>query len=93
MSVNSSSQEVIKTREQIKAERQQQEEGNNTAARKKIRVRLIPIWLRILLVLVLVALSASAGTVIGYSVMGNGKASDAFKKETWTHIGDLINKK
>ncbi|WP_445506289.1 DNA-directed RNA polymerase subunit beta [Niallia sp. 03190] len=92
MSVNSSSQEVMKTREQIKAASQQKED-NTTAARKKIRVRLIPIWLRILLIIVLMAFSVSTGTVIGYSVMGNGKASDAFKKETWTHIIDLVDKK
>ncbi|MFT8322631.1 MAG: DNA-directed RNA polymerase subunit beta [Bacillus sp. (in: firmicutes)] len=78
------------TREQ---HQQQQDESNTASTRKKIRVRLIPIWLRILLIVVLMACSVSAGTVIGYSVMGNGKASETFHKETWTHINDLINKK
>ena len=32
------------------------------------------------------------GAMVGYSVMGDGKATDVFKKSTWTHIVDLVNK-
>lgn len=53
---------------------------------------MIPIWLRLIIVIVLICVSLTAGAVIGYSVIGNGKAGDTFKKDTWTHIIDLVDK-
>lgn len=60
--------------------------------RDKIRIRLIPIWLRLVLIAILLALSAISGVVVGYGVIGDGKVSDAFKKSTWVHIIDLVEK-
>jgi hypothetical protein len=34
----------------------------------------------------------AAGTMVGYGVMGGKEAKDVFKKETWTHIVDLVKK-
>lgn len=59
---------------------------------EKIRLRIVPIWARILIVLVLAVTAAVGGALIGYSVIGDGKASDVFEKSTWTHITDLVNK-
>lgn len=56
-----------------------------------VRVRLIPIWLRLVILLVLVILAAIVGAMIGYSVIGDGSAVDVFKKDTWRHIFDIIN--
>lgn len=57
---------------------------------KWVRIRLLPIWLRIILVLVLLMITIIIGTLIGYSVIGDGTPSDLFRVETWTHITDII---
>ena len=59
---------------------------------EKIRLRIVPIWARILIVLVLAVTAAVGGALIGYSVIGDGNAGDVFEKSTWTHITDLVNK-
>ncbi|PWW31228.1 DNA-directed RNA polymerase subunit beta [Cytobacillus oceanisediminis] len=88
MSLNKSNQEAIKTREQLKNERSKEE-----APRKgRIRVRLIPIWLRIIIVALLIFLSVMVGAAVGYGVLGNGEVKDIFTKSTWTHIVELVEK-
>ncbi|EIT83883.1 hypothetical protein A374_17649 [Fictibacillus macauensis ZFHKF-1] len=67
-----------------------QEKGEAISRGKKRR---FPIWLRVLLTLVFMAIFLVIGTMIGYSIVGHGDVSDVFKKETWTHISDIINKK
>ena len=59
---------------------------------QKIKIRLVPLWARIIIVLVLTMMALVGGAMVGYSVMGDGKAMDVFKKSTWTHIVDLVNK-
>lgn len=63
------------------------------SGQKRIKIRLFPIWLRILLVLFLLTVSIIAGAMIGYGVIGDGKPTDVFKKSTWTHMIDIVNKK
>lgn len=55
-----------------------------------VQIRLFPIWLRILLVLALIAAMAALGAMVGYSVLGDGNAGDALKWETWQHILDIM---
>jgi hypothetical protein len=62
-------------------------------AKKSIRIRLIPIWLRIVLLIVLTGVFMLAGAAVGYGVLGNGSAGDVLKGSTWTHIIDLVEKK
>lgn len=59
--------------------------------RKWVQIRLIPIWLRILLVLLLLVSTVIVGAMFGYSVLGDGEATKIFHKETWTHIVDIMN--
>lgn len=92
MSVKSSNREAAKTREQVKKEKVQPKAKPASEKRKRVRVRLIPIWLRIVIVALLIVLCLGAGAVVGYSIIGDGKVSDTFKKETWTHILDLVKK-
>ena len=63
-----------------------------TAPKKQmwVQIRLLPIWVRIILVLLLLVGAAALGAMIGYSTLGDGNPSDVFKKETWTHILDII---
>lgn len=77
------------TREEFKQDTQAK---TQEAKPKKIRIRLIPIWLRIVLVLLAIVLALVIGAIIGYSVMGSGSPSEVFQKETWTHILDLVRK-
>lgn len=59
---------------------------------RRIRIRLIPIWARLLIVVVLMILSTLAGIVIGYGVVGSGNPADALDRSTWQHIIDLVEK-
>jgi hypothetical protein len=56
------------------------------------RTRLIPIWLRLIIVIVLMVISTAAGAMIGYGVIGNGKPLDVLKPSTWQHIVDIVKK-
>ncbi|CAM3966294.1 DNA-directed RNA polymerase subunit beta [Alkalicoccus chagannorensis] len=76
----------------------EQEEMSRTDRKKKKRIhpfwrptRLLPIWLRIVLVLALIAAAALAGAVVGYAILGEGGSpSDVLEPETWYHIYDII---
>ncbi|EMT45988.1 DNA-directed RNA polymerase subunit beta [Anoxybacillus flavithermus] len=60
--------------------------------KQRLRRRLIPIWLRLLLVLCFITMSALAGAMVGYGVLGDGNPFEALKPATWQHIIDLIEK-
>lgn len=79
-----------KRAEQAK-EAQSSEEQAQTAG--KVRVRLIPIWLRLVLLVVAMILCVTLGAMVGYGMLGDGNALDVLKESTWTHIVDLVNKK
>lgn len=89
MSLNN---QEAKTREELKKAKKEQAEGEVRPKHKRIRIRLIPIWLRLIIILALLFVSASAGAMVGYSVLGEGKPTDVFNKSTWTHVVDLVNK-
>lgn len=59
---------------------------------QRLRRRLIPIWLRLVIVFVLVLLSGMIGAMVGYGVIGEGNAWDALKPATWQHMIDLVEK-
>ncbi|WP_071396765.1 DNA-directed RNA polymerase subunit beta [Bacillus tuaregi] len=88
MAVNESSREAIKAEKKQNKEKEQSEKKS-----KRIRVRLIPIWLRVIIVLLLIFLSTAIGAMVGYGMIGDGKAFDIFKPSTWTYIIDLVEKK
>ncbi|THE09695.1 DNA-directed RNA polymerase subunit beta [Bacillus timonensis] len=85
----------VKSREEFRKTRDEEKNTEKEPKKKregKLRIRLIPIWIRLLLVVVLFAASVMIGVVVGYGVIGDGNPSDALKKETWQHIVDLVNK-
>jgi cobalamin biosynthesis Mg chelatase CobN len=59
---------------------------------QRIRIRLIPIWLRIILLAVLIVFSVVAGAAVGYGLIGGEEIADVFNGSTWTHIIDLVEK-
>ena len=61
-------------------------ERRSTGEQREVRwvqIRLIPIWLRIVIILILVVVAAALGAMFGFSVIGEGNAMDIFKRETW----------
>jgi hypothetical protein len=104
MSVNNLSQEQAKTREEYKKEKYESQQkinvhekkakGEKAASQKnkRVRIRLIPIWLRLLLLIISILVGVTSGAAVGYGVLGNGKVADIFKESTWTHIRDLVDK-
>ncbi|MGD6870865.1 DNA-directed RNA polymerase subunit beta [Sutcliffiella horikoshii] len=89
------------TREELrKAQKNKAKQNEEIAAsdeqerpeKLKWRIRLIPIWLRILILLAAIAIAAVAGAMVGYGVLGGGNPLDVLEKETWQHIFDLVNK-
>lgn len=57
---------------------------------RKPRLRIFPIWLRILVSIVLIGGSLLLGIIFGYGVIGDGNPTDALSLETWYHIIDII---
>ena len=70
------------------------EEQDNAPSKptRWVQIRIIPIWLRILIVIVLAIIAMLLGYNIGYSVIGDGSSDDTFLS-TWHHILDIINGK
>jgi len=87
MAVNESSREAFKLQQ-----KEQKEEQKHAGKEKKIRLRLIPIWLRLIIVLALIVMSTTIGAAVGYGVLGDGKVFDIFDMSTWTHTIDLVQK-
>lgn len=71
-------------------------EEKNKEVNKKFKIyrtRLIPIWLRLVIVLFLFLLAAIFGLMIGFGVIGDGEPMDALKWSTYQHILDIMNGK
>ncbi|MBM7577921.1 DNA-directed RNA polymerase subunit beta [Jeotgalibacillus terrae] len=66
------------------------DQENTSKTPKWVQVRLFPILIRVALILLLAGLSLVVGLMVGYGVIGDGSPQDALKKETWTHIIDLV---
>ena len=58
-----------------------------------VQMRILPIYVRVILVILLLVVVAIIGLTIGYGYMGDGNPSDVLKKETWTHILDIVKGK
>lgn len=80
---------------QRRTRRSYNEEKNNRRDKKfkMYRTRLIPIWLRLVIVLFLLLIASMFGLMIGYGVIGDGEPLDALKWGTYQHILDIISGK
>lgn len=68
-------------------------EPNTDQPARWVRLRLIPIWLRIIVVFLLFGIATIVGLIVGYSIIGDGATSDVLKGDTWQHLLDIINGK
>lgn len=58
---------------------------------KSGRIRLIPIWFRLILILFFISVALVLGAMMGYAILGEGgNPMDVLEPETWYHIYDLI---
>lgn len=93
---NDSRRRSVPTQETDTQPQPEKKEHRSTGEQREVRwvqIRLIPIWLRIVIVLILVVVAAALGAMFGFSVIGEGNAMDIFKRETWQHIFDIMNGK
>jgi hypothetical protein len=60
---------------------------------KWVQIRLVPIWLRVLIILVLLFIAVVAGLTVGYSILGDGESSEVLQWSTWQHLIDIIKGK
>ncbi|CDQ18850.1 DNA-directed RNA polymerase subunit beta [Halobacillus karajensis] len=61
-------------------------------APKKGRRRVLPIWLRIIFVLLFSVAALLIGLMVGYGVIGDGNPTNALKMDTWQHIWNIVMK-
>lgn len=76
-----------------KTRRSLREEPQTDQPVRWVQLRLIPIWLRVILVIILFIAVAAMGLTIGYSFIGDGEAGDALKWSTWQHLLDIMSGK
>ncbi|MFB4213534.1 DNA-directed RNA polymerase subunit beta [Shouchella sp. JSM 1781072] len=77
------------TREERK--RRQEEEHGNHEPYKRERIRLVPIWLRIIIVTVLAGAALVLGLIIGFSVIGGQDNTwEVLTPDLWYNIIDTI---
>lgn len=70
---------------------QEEESGKKKKKReKKGRLRIFPVWLKIIFSLVLFVVAFGGGLMFGYGIVGDGEPRDALEKETWYGIYDFI---
>lgn len=86
---------IKKTRRSFRQQDQQnpEPEPTNDQPVRWVQLRLIPIWLRIILVVLLFIVTGAIGITVGYSVIGNGDSADALKWSTWQHLLDIMSGK
>ena len=68
-------------------------EPNTDQPTRWVRLRLIPIWLRIIVVVLIFGIATITGLIVGYSIIGDGATSDVLKSDTWQHLLNIINGK
>lgn len=91
------SKEARKEKQEV-MQKEELEEGKSQrrmdkAKKRSLKVRVFPIWLRLIIIVIFCAVSLAAGAMIGYGVIGNGKPMDVFHKQTWQHIYNIIYEK
>ncbi|WP_017798175.1 DNA-directed RNA polymerase subunit beta [Oceanobacillus kimchii] len=87
---SSEAQAAQNNRDTRKKQKKLQKEEKRNA--KFPRIRVFPIWLRIIVISILCVAALVIGLMVGYGVIGDGSPTEVLKKETWQHIIDIIYK-
>lgn len=83
---------TVEANESKQSRKKQKAEKSGAKTKKRARLRIFPIWLRIIVVLLFAMIALVAGLMVGYGVIGDGTPLDALKTETWRHIIDIVTK-
>lgn len=78
-----------------KKKKESVENSNKRTKRKKKRRsmrRILPIWLRLIIFILLCGGALIIGLMIGYGILGDGSPKDVLKVEAWQHIIDIVKK-
>ncbi|MDW0114062.1 DNA-directed RNA polymerase subunit beta [Sporosarcina saromensis] len=87
--------EIVSSRSARSKQKKQKpvKEEQETKKIRWVQIRLLPIWLRIILVILILGVAAITGAMFGYGILGDGQPADVLKKETWMHIFDIMSGK
>lgn len=92
--LNENEEQIEQSRKEQKILKEQQENIEETPKKTFwVQLKILPIWLRLLLIILLLAAVIVIGLRFGYGYIGDGNPADVLKKETWTHILDIIRGK
>ncbi|WP_185819902.1 DNA-directed RNA polymerase subunit beta [Salibacterium salarium] len=84
-------EERRKEKENAAASAQDNSSGEKKKSRRDRRIRLVPIWARLLIILALLVLSLIGGLLTGYGMVGDGNSFQILKWETWDRFLEFIN--
>ncbi|KAB8126755.1 DNA-directed RNA polymerase subunit beta [Gracilibacillus oryzae] len=83
--------QVNKRTERRKERRSRRRDRRRERSQSKQYVgRLIPVWLKLLIIIVLSLFALFIGLIIGFSIIGDGQPLDVLRFETWEHIIDFV---
>ncbi|MCK0470062.1 DNA-directed RNA polymerase subunit beta [Halalkalibacter sp. APA_J-10(15)] len=86
---NTSSQAIDESAQQV--ETNDDEHSKQRYRRKRLRLRMIPIWLRIFLSIVLIGGSFLVGLMVGFGIVGDGdNPAEILKPDLWYYLMDMI---
>lgn len=85
----------IKDQSNVSRKKRSNNTNNEDTQRTKywFRLRLIPIWLRVVILLLLWFLITIIGLMIGFGVLGDGNPLDVLDWDTWQHIFNIMDGK
>ncbi len=83
----------LQRRKELEKEKKLEKGTNDTGSTKWVQIRLIPIWLRLIIVIILLGIAGAIGLTVGYGIIGEGSTSDALKWETYQHMLDILSGK
>ncbi|MEF3330071.1 DNA-directed RNA polymerase subunit beta [Oceanobacillus oncorhynchi] len=75
-----------------KTDKKEKQQRKREEKRSRPRLRIFPIWLRIIVITIFAAAAFIIGLMIGFAVLGDGSPLDVLRLETWQHIIDIVNK-
>ncbi|MBU9723420.1 MULTISPECIES: DNA-directed RNA polymerase subunit beta [Bacillaceae] len=85
------SRRKLRLEKEQEAEATQKSEKRSKRSRKpRGRIRLIPVWLKVIVVVSLLAGSLVVGAMVGFGLGGDGDPRSILDKETWYYVYDLI---
>ncbi|WP_080872428.1 DNA-directed RNA polymerase subunit beta [Oceanobacillus timonensis] len=91
-SAAASEEQAVQQEISRKTEKKEKQQRKWEAKRNRPRLRIFPIWLRIIVILIFAAAAFVIGLMIGFAVLGDGSPLDVLRLETWQHIIDIVNK-